>query len=348
MKLEPTSGIGWTSLGNSFAKLKRFTEAKDAARQAVKQAPDYGPAWALLGKLYSEENRYTDAADAFQRAAQLMPKDAEFWRSLAESYTKMNEPAKSQEAFQKSQEITGNVPVAHASPVAPEKDKYTGLVMGTLQAIERRDIDTIMSRYPEKVVYRDYGIVNRAFIRDDLGKYFARWPDTQAKLIGQVQIFDTKKADEKRLVFSYDFLARSPDRDAWSAGSTANEWWIWETQDGLRVFGEKQKVTKRQKSRSDEFAETVTRSASAPPILTHQDSRPVYVVVAPASRGLHIRSEANAGSAIIATLHQGDRVFVEQGRVRNNRPPSPVEWQKVTNMNGDTGWINADYLTPGR
>jgi hypothetical protein len=51
------------------------------------------------------------------------------------------------------------------------------------QAIETRDIDAIMSRYPERVVYRDYGIVNRAFIREDFEKYFVRWPNTQAKLI---------------------------------------------------------------------------------------------------------------------------------------------------------------------
>jgi tetratricopeptide (TPR) repeat protein len=76
LKLEPTSGIGWTSLGSTLAKLKRFAEAEDAARQAMKQSPDYGPAWALLGKLYSQESRYPDAADAFQKAAQLMPNDA--------------------------------------------------------------------------------------------------------------------------------------------------------------------------------------------------------------------------------------------------------------------------------
>src|SRR5262249_41896131 len=159
----------WTNLGSTLVKLKRFAEAEDAARQAVKQAPDYGPAWALLGKLYSQESRYPDAADAFQKAAQLKPKDADFWRTLADRFSKMNEPAKSQEAFQKSQEASGSTPIVRASPVipaTPEKDKYTSLVTQTLQAIEQRDIEGIMSRYPEKVVYRDYGVVNRAFIHD--------------------------------------------------------------------------------------------------------------------------------------------------------------------------------------
>jgi hypothetical protein len=52
--------------------------------------------------------------------------------------------------------------------------------------------------------------------------------------------------------------------------------------------------------------------------------------------------------APIATLHQGGRVFVNEGRVRNNRPPSPVDWQKVTSMNGYTGWIDGNYIAPER
>jgi S1-C subfamily serine protease len=351
LKLEPTSGIGWTSLGSTLAKLKRFGDAKDAARQAVKQSPDYGPAWALLGKLYSEESRYPDAADAFQKAAQLMPKDAEFWRSLAESYRKMNEPTKSQEAIQKSQEITGNAPVAHASPVgAPVKDKYTDFVAMTLGATEQNDINTLMSTYAEKVVYRDYGVVDKAFIHKDLERYFKRWPVTKVQLTSAVQVLDTKKADEKRVLFSYDFSATSPERGFTSAGSTTNELWLWDTQGTLKVFGESQKITRGQKDRPDQFAETAAHpgTPTPPSVQTQRDNRPVYVVVAPASRGLHLRSEPNAKSAIVATLHQGDHVFVDEGRVRNNRPPSPVVWQRVTSMNGDIGWINGSYIAPKR
>jgi S1-C subfamily serine protease/Tfp pilus assembly protein PilF len=252
LKLEPTSGIGWTSLGSTFAKLKRFAEAEEAAKRAVKQSPDYGPAWALLGKLYSDESRYADAADAFQKAAQLMPKDAEFWRSLAESYSKMNEPAKSQEAIQKSQEITGNAPIARASPVLLERDRYTDLITVTLRATEQRDIDTLMSTYADKVVYRGYGVVDKPFIRKDLESYFLRWPVTKLQRNGAVRVLDTKKPDEKRLLFSYDFHATSPDRGAASIGSTSNEWWVWETQGALKVFGEKQKVTRGQKNRAED------------------------------------------------------------------------------------------------
>ena len=173
---------------------------------------------------------------------------------------------------------------------------------------------------------------------------------TKVQLNGAVQVLDTKKADEKRVLFSYDFQTTSPDRGFTSVGSTSNEWWVWETQGTLKVFGESQKIIRGQKNGSDDFQETAA-SPGAPAqasVQTHRDNRPEYVVVAPASRGLHIRVEPNAKSAIVATLHHGDRVFVNEGRVRNNRPPSPVVWQKVTSMNGDTGWINGSYIAPKR
>jgi ketosteroid isomerase-like protein len=203
--------------------------------------------------------------------------------------------------------------------------------MTALQASEQHDIDTIMSTYADKVVYLDHGVVEKEFIRKDLQDYFEQWPVTKVELTSAVQVFDTKKADEKTLLFSYDFHAAAPDRGANSVGSVSAEWWVWETEGALKVFGETEKIRRGQPSEQ--------------PL---RDDRSAYVVVAPASRGLHIRSGPNAKSAIVATLHQGDRVFVNEGRVRNNRPPSAVVWQKVTSMKGLTGWINASYIAPER
>lgn len=343
LKLEPTSGIGWAGLATTLVKLKHFAEAKDAARQAVKQAPDYGPAWALLGKLYSDESHYADAADAFQKAAQLMPKDADFWRGLADTYSKMNEPAKSQQALERSQEL---LPIPRAS-VVPEQDRYMEFVARALRASEQHDIDAIMSTYADKVVYLNHGVVDKAFIRKDLESYFSRWPVTKVQLVSAIQLVDTKKADEKKLLFSYAFDAAAPARGATSVGSASSEWWVWETQNTLKIFGEMENVTKHQK---DESSQTAAHADTTPPqpVQMNLTGRPVYVVVAPASRGLHIRSEASANATMVTTLRKGDTVFLESGRVRNNRPPSSVVWQKVTTMNGYTGWINSEYIAPKR
>jgi S1-C subfamily serine protease len=73
--------------------------------------------------------------------------------------------------------------------------------------------------------------------------------------------------------------------------------------------------------------------------------RRTAVVTAFDSKGLHLRSDHTAKSAIVATLHHGDQVFLEDGYFRNDEPPEPVAWQKVTTAAGDTGWIRADYVS---
>ena len=55
--------------------------------------------------------------------------------------------------MQKFQEITGTAPIAQATPVSPQKDSYTDLITKYLRAGEQSDIDTIVSRYADKVVY---------------------------------------------------------------------------------------------------------------------------------------------------------------------------------------------------
>src|SRR5262249_24351197 len=153
-----------------------------------------------------------------------------------------------------------------------------------------------------------YGVVDKAFIRKDLESYFKRWPVTKIQLNSAVQVLDTKKADEKRALFSYDFQATAPDRGATSVGSSSNEGWVGQTEGTLKIFGEKEKVTRSQQNRSDELPETAARFATPVPPAVHtpQDKRRVYVIVAPARKELHIRFEPSASSAKVATLHQWD------------------------------------------
>ena len=93
-------------------------------------------------------------------------------------------------------------------------------------------------------------------------------------------------------------------------------------------------------------------SPPAPPASTAaqtpHDTRPVYVVVAPKSKALNIRAEPSAKSRIIEKLQHGDQVLLEDGNIRNDNPPNPVTWQKVTAMDGVTGWTNFDYLAPSK
>jgi hypothetical protein len=49
---------------------------------------------------------------------------------------------------------------------------------------------------------------------------------------------------------------------------------------------------------------------------------------------------------MFVTLRFGDRVYLENGRVRNDSPPPTTVWQKVTTMSNQTGWVKADYIAP--
>jgi len=260
LKLQPTNGMGWTNLGFSLTRLQRFGDAHEAAKQAVKLAPDFGPAWGLLGVVYSQENRFADAADAFQKASKLTPNDADVWRGLSATYAKLNQPEKAREAAVKSQGLIATAATQSSPSSGPQpssaptlqtvsSDKYTELVTSTLHGFDQSNVDAIMSKYADKVVYRGYGVVDQKFIRADLEKYFARWPVTRTQLTGKVRVITSPKPDEKMVLFSYDFRAAAPNRQTFSVGSAANEWWVWETPNGLKVFGERQNVKKRQKTR---------------------------------------------------------------------------------------------------
>jgi tetratricopeptide (TPR) repeat protein len=257
LKLQPTSGIAWRNLGLIFLKLHRQGDAKEAARQAVKVAPDLGSAWALLGAVYSEENRAADAVDALKKAAQFTPSDPDVWRALAAAYAKLNDPAAAKTADAKLATLAGANSPATAPQPSPSagvtaktpvsKEVYADAVTNTLGAFERSDVKSLLRKYDEKIVYRDYGIVGRDFIRRDLEKYFQRWPMTNVHLAGPIEVLDTPKPGEKVVRFKYDFRAASPDRRTFSVGTAWTVWNMSETSDGVKVWGEAQNVVRRPK-----------------------------------------------------------------------------------------------------
>ena len=61
---------------------------------------------------------------------------------------------------------------------------------------------------------------------------------------------------------------------------------------------------------------------------------------------LWVHTEAREDSPSLATLHVGDQLYLETGRVRNDNPPPSILWQKITTMAGHTGWVKADYIGP--
>src|SRR5437764_13622229 len=100
------------------------------------------------------------------------------------------------------------------------------------------------------------------------------------------------------------------------------------------------------KAKRLESEEKAASSPASTTVQTQRDSRPIYVVIASVSKTINIRSDHSARSTIIEKLQPGDRVFLEDRRIRNDDPPHATTWQKVTTMNGATGWIDFAYLAP--
>jgi S1-C subfamily serine protease/Flp pilus assembly protein TadD len=257
LKLDPTNGMGWTNLGLSLTKLNKVKDARDAANQAVRLAPDFGSAWVLLGLAYSQENRNAEAADAFQKAANLTPNEPEIWHSLSVSYAKLNDTLRSQQAAAKWQSLSAlntapNSSQTQATISAPTAtrpssrgiDDYKEFVTSTLRAFEENRPDVVISKYADRVNYRDYGVQTHEFIQRDLTEYFQRWPMTKTRLRGDIKVENVRGPDEKRVWFSYDFRAASPDRRSFSSGIAETAWWVYDAPDGLKIFAERQRVNK--------------------------------------------------------------------------------------------------------
>jgi tetratricopeptide (TPR) repeat protein len=261
IKLQPTDGVVWTNLGATLLKTRRFSEASDAATQAVKQAPDFGPAWRLLAATYQQQGRSEDASNALERASKVHAPDAETAKSLSQSYVKLIGSAKSTQDFAAISATAAPLPTSAPSPlttasppttgaggqIPPRLDEYKQFVQDALHSFETNDLEGLAARYAEKVQYRDYGIRGREFVHRDLEKYFKRWPVTRIQFDGDVKVEDTKKPNEKILRFKYKFDTASADRHAFSTGTANTSWWVWNTTDGLKIFAERQKVSRTRK-----------------------------------------------------------------------------------------------------
>jgi Flp pilus assembly protein TadD len=108
------------------------------------------------------------------------------------------------------------------------------------------------------------------------------------------------------------------------------------------------------RAKSDEAGAKLVELAPPSPSVAPSISRPIIstsgvnlaeaVVVAPASKGLNVRAAPDSSSPIVVNLRPQDHVYLNAGTIRNNAPPVPVTWQRVTTKAGANGWLNADYL----
>jgi len=85
-KSEPKNALAWFYLGFVYDELKRYNDAIEALRQAVRINPEDANAWNNLGAAYIEVKRYNDAIEASRQAVRINPEDANASYNLGVAY----------------------------------------------------------------------------------------------------------------------------------------------------------------------------------------------------------------------------------------------------------------------
>jgi len=85
-KNEPKNALAWFYLGFVYDELKRYNDAIEALRQAVRINPEDANAWNNLGAAYIEVKRYNDAIEASRQAVRINPEDANACYNLGVAY----------------------------------------------------------------------------------------------------------------------------------------------------------------------------------------------------------------------------------------------------------------------
>lgn len=103
---QPSSSMGWISLGRAYSKVGQAVMAIEAYQQALRINPENAGAWYFLGSSYSKVGQSTKAIEAYQQALHINPEDADVWYMLGVAYGKSGQLVKAIEAYQQALRIT--------------------------------------------------------------------------------------------------------------------------------------------------------------------------------------------------------------------------------------------------
>ena len=146
---EPSNSSGWLARSYYLQSRSQLPAALNAARQAVKLAPEFGFAWARVAELEFDFEHRGAARDALDRARTLSPRNAqalalEGFMALAE-----NHPRSALDWFDHSLALDGSLPSAWLGRALAEAQTGRG-------ETARRDLQIAATLEPQRGLFRSY------------------------------------------------------------------------------------------------------------------------------------------------------------------------------------------------
>ena len=135
---------------------------------------------------------------------------------------------------------TAPVPTQPATQSAAiTREELTAFVRNILALNEKKDLNA-SAYYAERVNYYDRGVVDRAYVRRDLGYYFNNWNTIATSLDGDVVMIVIDQPDLRIAKFVTSFAVRNSKKAL--AGKTENIWKVQRINGHLQLVDVKQKV----------------------------------------------------------------------------------------------------------
>ena len=198
------------------------------------------------------------------------------------------------------------------------------------------DVKQEASLYADPVDFYDIGSLNRQQLEEWEEKDRNRWPQ-QYYEVPKGPVIQKLGDSEWQVTFEMNFDARNPSQVKRVTGTASLTWTVRKrASGGVEIASVKEQVTSRT------YHDAKGRQTDSAPA-----RRTGHVVKLSPSEELWVHTEPRANSPSLTRLHVGDRLYLESSRVRADNPTPTTVWQKVTTMNGYTGWVKADYVASG-
>lgn len=233
--------------------------ARTLAAEAESLNPLEAAAYNVRGEIFRDEQRLSRAEAEFRAALSGDPnyKDAQdnlaaLLANKSRTSAPSSTPARQQEPRLSAAEVQD-------------------FVRHFVSANQAEEADMALSTYATDVRYFDEGRRDHDYIRNDVEKYFERWPIRRGSIEGEIAVTESVAGQEYSASFKQDFYAENAAGE-WSKGEVAIQMEVMATWNGPKIFGISQQMLQREKGKNAVHAPPLT--TNGPKLL--QAPRPTY------------------------------------------------------------------------